>query len=107
MKGEEEFARELAKQLPVKAMYEDAAAPAAKQAGQLFQDLVKALQLALAPVQLLAALQDRIEGFLTLLSAVFRKQTAFRRLHKLLVRCSKAFAMNQRALQSTRCSRSF
>jgi hypothetical protein len=64
MTAEEEFAKELAKQLPVKAIYEDAAAPAAKQTGQLLQDLVKALQLALAPVQLLGAIQDRYRRFL-------------------------------------------
>jgi hypothetical protein len=59
-----EFAKELARQLPVKAAYKDIAAPAAKQAGQLLQDLVKALQLALAPVQALGALQDRYRNFL-------------------------------------------
>src|SRR5262249_16188004 len=64
MAVEEEFAKELAKQLPVKAIYKDAGAPAAKQAGQLFEDLVKALQLALAPVQLLGAWQDRFRRFL-------------------------------------------
>jgi hypothetical protein len=64
MAAEEEFAKELAKQLPVRAIYEDAAAPATKQAGQLFQDIVKALQLALAPVQLLGAIQDRYRKFL-------------------------------------------
>jgi hypothetical protein len=64
MSAEEEFAKELAKQLPVKAIYEDAAALAAKQAGELFQDLVKALQLALAPVQLLGAIKDRYRKFL-------------------------------------------
>src|SRR5437016_2052486 len=59
-----EFAKELARQLPVKAFYNDAAAPAAKQAGQFFEDVLKALQLALAPVQLLAAWQDRYRNFL-------------------------------------------
>src|SRR5258705_11206780 len=64
MSADEEFAKEVARQLPVKAIYEDAAAPAAKQAGQLFEDLLKALQLALAPVQLLGALQDRFRSFI-------------------------------------------
>jgi hypothetical protein len=59
-----EFAKELARQLPVKAAYTDVAAPAAKQTGQLLEDVVKALQLALAPVQLLGALQDRYRNFL-------------------------------------------
>jgi hypothetical protein len=40
-----EFAKELARQLPVKAAYKDIAAPAAKQTGQLLQDVVKAADL--------------------------------------------------------------
>jgi hypothetical protein len=59
-----EFAKELARQLPVKTAYKDIASPAAKQTGQLLQDVVKAVQLALAPVQLFAALQDRYRNFL-------------------------------------------
>src|SRR5262245_13574847 len=59
-----EFAKELARQLPVKAIYDDAAAPAAKQTGQLLEDLTKVLQLALLPAQSLAALQDRYRRFL-------------------------------------------
>jgi hypothetical protein len=59
-----EFAKELARQLPVREAYKDIAAPGAKQAGQLLEDVVKALQLALAPVQLLGALQDRYRNFL-------------------------------------------
>ena len=39
--GTAAFAEELAKQLPVKAIYEDAGKPAAQQLGQLAQDLVK------------------------------------------------------------------
>jgi len=58
MTADEEFAKELAKHLPIKAIYRDAAAPAAKQTGQLLEDLLKALQLALAPVQMLGAIQD-------------------------------------------------
>lgn len=61
---EDEFARELAKQLPVKTIYEELGSPAAKQAGQFAGDLLKALQLALAPVQYIAALQDRYRRFL-------------------------------------------
>src|SRR6516165_8249097 len=64
MTAEEEFAKELAKHLPIKAIYRDAAAPAARQTGQLLEDLVKVLQLALAPVQLLGAIQDRYRKFL-------------------------------------------
>jgi hypothetical protein len=64
MTTSEEFAKELAKQLPVEAMYKDAVSPAAKQFGQLAEDLLKVLQLALAPVQMAAALQDRYRRFL-------------------------------------------
>jgi hypothetical protein len=58
------FAEELAKQLPVKAIYEDAGKPAAQQLGQLAQDLVKVIQLALAPLQFLGAYQDRLRNFI-------------------------------------------
>jgi Abortive infection alpha len=58
------FAEELAKQLPVKAAYRDAVKPAAKQAGQLAQDIVKTIQLALAPLQFAGAYQDRLRAFL-------------------------------------------
>jgi hypothetical protein len=59
------FAEELAKQLPVKAIYEDAAKPATQQVGQIAQDLVKTLQLVLlAPVQILGAYQDRLRVFI-------------------------------------------
>ncbi len=63
MSAPEEFAREIAKQLPVKEVYSDLAQPGAKQAGQLVEDLVKVLQLALFPVQALAAVQDRYRNF--------------------------------------------
>jgi hypothetical protein len=58
------FAEELAKQLPVKAIYEDAAKPATQQAGQIAQDLMKTVQLVLAPVQILGAYQDRLRAFI-------------------------------------------
>lgn len=64
MSVEEEFAKELAKQLPVGKIYDDAASTAAKQTGQFFGDVIKAVQLALAPVQYVAALQDRYRAFL-------------------------------------------
>jgi hypothetical protein len=64
MGAEEEFAKELAKQLPVKAIYEDAGAPAAKQTGQLLADIVKTVQLALGGIQYLGALRDRYRNFL-------------------------------------------
>jgi len=58
------FAEELAKQLPVKAAYRDAVKPAAKQLGQIAQDVVKTIQLALAPLQFAGAYQDRLRAFL-------------------------------------------
>jgi hypothetical protein len=58
------FAEELAKQLPVKAIYRDAAKPSAKQIGQLAQDIVKTIQLALAPLQFAGAYQDRLRAFI-------------------------------------------
>jgi len=64
MAAEDEFAKELAKQLPVKAIYKDALSPAAKQSGQLAADIVKTLQLALAPIQVLGAYQDRLRSFI-------------------------------------------
>jgi hypothetical protein len=60
---EDEFAKEVAKQLPVKAAYEDTIQPAARQTGELAEDLLKAIRLALFPVQLLAAAQDRFRKF--------------------------------------------
>jgi hypothetical protein len=47
------FAKELAQQIPVKAVYSDAIAPAAKQTGHLAEDIVKTIHLALAPLQFL------------------------------------------------------
>jgi hypothetical protein len=60
----DDFAKELAKLIPVERIYEDAGSPAAKQIGQIGEDLIKALQLALTPVQYLAALQDRFRRFI-------------------------------------------
>jgi len=59
-----EFAKELAKQLPVKAIYEEGASPAVKQTGQILEDLTKVVHLALAPIQYLGALQDRYRHFI-------------------------------------------
>jgi hypothetical protein len=55
-----EFAKELAKQLPVKEAF---AAPA-RQTGQILEDIVKTIQLALVPFQLAGALQDRLRSFI-------------------------------------------
>jgi hypothetical protein len=55
-----EFAKELARQLPVK----EALAPPARQTGQILEDIVKTIQLALVPFQLAGALQDRLRAFI-------------------------------------------
>lgn len=59
-----EFAKELARQLPVKKIYNEAISPTAKQTGQLAGDIAKAIHLALAPLQFLAAYQDRLRHFI-------------------------------------------
>lgn len=53
-------ATEIAKQLPIK----DALQAPARQTGEILQDIVKTVQLALAPIQLAGALQDRLRHFL-------------------------------------------
>ncbi len=60
-----ETAKEIAKQLPIKEAYQDAVAPAAKQTAQLAVDLVKTIQLALAPIQLAGALHHQYAPFFT------------------------------------------
>jgi hypothetical protein len=55
-----EFATELAKQIPIK----DALAAPARQTGQILEDIVKTIQLALVPFQVAGALQDRLRGFI-------------------------------------------
>jgi hypothetical protein len=55
-----EFAKELAKQLPVK----EALTASARQTGQLLEDIVKTIQLALAPLQFTGALPDRLRNFI-------------------------------------------
>ena len=58
------IAKEIAKQLPVRDAYEDGLAPSIREAGDTLEDLTKTLRLVLAPVQYLAALQDRYKAFL-------------------------------------------
>jgi hypothetical protein len=62
--GSDDLAKELAKQLPIKELYADAASPAAKQTGQLLEDIIKTLRLALAPFQFGGAYQDRLRTFI-------------------------------------------
>lgn len=58
------IATEVAKQIPVKDAYDDALKPGVKQVGTLVEDLTKVILLGLAPVQFVAALQDRYRAFL-------------------------------------------
>jgi hypothetical protein len=55
-----EFATELAKQIPIK----DALEAPARQTGQILEDIVKTIQLALVPFQVGGALQDRLRAFI-------------------------------------------
>lgn len=58
------IAQEVAKQIPVRDAYDDAVRPAARQVGKLIEDIAKTIMLALAPVQVAGALQDRLRTFL-------------------------------------------
>lgn len=62
--SDEDIVKELVKQIPVKQIYDDGVAPTAKQVGYISEDILKTVRLALAPVQFLAALQDRYRAFL-------------------------------------------
>lgn len=55
-----EFAKELAHKLPVEAVL----SPAVQPTRQLLADIVKTLQLALAPIQFVGAFQDRFRNFI-------------------------------------------
>lgn len=58
------IATELAKQIPIKDAYNDALSPGMKQTGSALEDLTKTARLILAPLQVGAALQDRLSAFL-------------------------------------------
>lgn len=60
----EKAIEEIAKNLPVKQVYEDAVSGATKQVGHALTDVAKSIRLALFPFQALAALQDRAERFI-------------------------------------------
>jgi hypothetical protein len=62
--AEDEFAIEITKQLPIKDAYRDAVRPAARQAGELAEDIMKTVRLALFPIQLAAAAQGRFRRFI-------------------------------------------
>ena len=55
---------EIVRQLPIRDLYEDAIREPGKELGGAVGDIVKAVRLALAPIQFLAALQDRYVRFL-------------------------------------------
>lgn len=55
---------ELAKQLPIKAAYEDGLSSSMQETGKALTDIIKVLRLALLPIQFGAALQDRYAKFL-------------------------------------------
>jgi hypothetical protein len=55
---------EIAKQLPIKQVYDDGLSGATKQVGHTLTDVAKSLRLALAPFQFLAAYQDRLVAFI-------------------------------------------
>jgi hypothetical protein len=57
-------AKELVKQIPVKAVYKEGLSPAVQEMGGTLGDIMKTLRLVLAPVQALAAVQDRYRAFL-------------------------------------------
>lgn len=59
-----EFVKEIAKKIPIDALYTDAVSPSAIQVGQVLSDIIKTMQLALAPVQFASALQDRLREFI-------------------------------------------
>jgi hypothetical protein len=54
---------EVAKLIPIKEAYGDLMSPAAKQTGVLLEDIAKTIRLALFPIQLSGALQDRFRDF--------------------------------------------
>lgn len=60
----EKAIEEIAKNLPIKQIYEDAASGATKQVGHALTDVAKTIRLALFPIQALAAIQDRVEKFI-------------------------------------------
>jgi len=55
---------EIAKKIPIQEAYDDLAAPAMKELGKVFPDIVKVLRLVLLPIQYGAALQERFTRFL-------------------------------------------
>lgn len=58
------IATEVAKQIPVKDVYDDALKPGTREVGGIVEDLTKTIRLVLAPLQFAGALQDRFRDFL-------------------------------------------
>ena len=102
-----EFAKELAKQLPVKAIYEDAASPAVKQTGQIVTDIVKVIQLALAPLQFLAAYQDRLRNFIDKSVRRVPEQKRVSPAPQILGPIIEGIRYERRERRSTKCSRNY
>lgn len=58
------IATEVAKQIPIKEVYDDTIKPTVRQFGSLAEDLAKTILLFLAPLQITGAIQDRFRDFL-------------------------------------------
>jgi hypothetical protein len=65
MSGDEQTkaAADLAKYLPIEQAYRDVAQGPAKEVGKVLTDVIKTGRLILAPLQILAAFQDRFERY--------------------------------------------
>lgn len=59
-----ELAKEIAKVLPIKEVYNDLLSPAAKQVGGALEDTVKAVRFALLPIEALGAYRERASKFI-------------------------------------------
>lgn len=58
------IAHEIFQSLPMKEAYADAVSPGAKVVGQILEDTMKAVQIALAPIQIAGVAQDRFRRFI-------------------------------------------
>ena len=101
----EKAIEEIIKRLPVKQVYDDGLSGATKQVGHSLTDVAKSIRLALFPFQFLAAMQDRVEKFIDRAIEGFQKNREFLPCRRSLDRFSRAFVMNPKERQSTKCSR--
>lgn len=103
-----EAAKELVKQLPVKALYKDALSPAVKQTGTALEDLVKVVRLLLAPVHsILPRCRIATRRFSIARCEGCLRESEWRPRHKFLALCLSQSGMSLRAHRSVRCSQSF